>query len=334
MLRRSIVSIAGGITLGAAIPVRALIPGRTYRIGWLGYTATNTAQDERVLAVFRQRLRELGFIEGGNLLIIWRYAEGRMERYDDFAAEMLRLGVDLVIATSNVPALAVMKVSRELPIVHISASDPVRSGLVASLAHPGGQNTGIASLSTDLVLKRIELLKAAIPTATRVTMVRCVSCALSSGQSAASIATRFEGYVAAARALGISLQLVDVSAASDFDAASATLRRERPDALMILPNPVTVALREQFHSLAAALRVPTFGSGVRYGDMLAYDPDWSAIFRRTAEFIARILDGAKPGDLPMEQPSVFEFVIDLKIAKTLGLTIPQAVLLQATEVIE
>ena len=334
MLRRSLVSIAGGITLGAAIPVRALIPGRTYRIGWLGYTATNRAQDERVLAVFRQRLRELGLVEGGNLVIIGRYAEGRLERYDDFAAEMQRLGVDLVVAGSNEAAFAVMRVSRDIPIVHISSFNPVGAGLAASLARPGGQNTGIVALNLDLVPKRIQLLKAAVPSAGRVMMVRCHACAVSAGQSEASITARFDGYVASARSVGITLQLIDVNAATDFAAARAAIHRERPDALMVLPNPISVALKDQWNPLAAELRIPNFGSSAGYGAMLSYDPDWSAIFRRTAEFIARILDGAKPGDLPMEQPSVFEFVIDLKIAKTLGLTIPQAVLLRATEVIE
>ena len=333
MKRRSIAAIAAGLAL-AGLSAQALTPGRTYRIGWLGYTATNTAQDELALAAFRQRLRELGLVEGGNLLIIWRYAEGRMERYDDFAAEMVKLGVDLVIATSNVPARAVMRVSRDMPIVHLSANDPVRAGLVASLAHPGGQNTGISSLNIDLIPKRLELLKAAVPSTTRVTIVRCVACALSSGENPVSYAARYDGYMAAARGLGITLQLLDVSAATDFAAASATLRRDRPDALMILPTPTTAALRGQFVSLAADLRLPTFGSAARYGHVLSYDPDWSAIMRRTADFVARILDGAKPGDLPMEQPSVFEFVIDLRIAKTLGLTIPQSVRLQATEVIE
>ena len=333
MKRRSIAAIAAGLAL-AGLSAQALTPGRTYRIGWLGYTGTNTAQDELALAAFRQRLRELGLVEGGNLLIIWRYAEGRMERYDDFAAEMVKLGVDLVIATSNIPAQAVMRVSRDMPIVHKSANDPVSTGLVASLAHPGGQNTGIASLNIDLVPKRLELLKAAIPSATRVTMVRCMACALSSGQIPAFIATRFDGYIATARRLGITLQLLDVSAATDFAVASATLRRDRPDVLMILPNPTTVALRGQFVALAAELRLPIFGSAARYGHVLSYDPDWSAIMRRTADFVARILDGAKPGDLPMEQPSVFEFVIDRRIAKTLGLMIPQSVRLQATEVIE
>ena len=333
MRRRSVFSIASAAALSAS-SARALTPGRTYRIGWIGYTATNTAQDELALAAFRQRLRELGLVEGGNLLIIWRYAEGRLERYDDFAAEMVKLGVDLVIATSNVPAQAVMRVSRDMPIVHISANDPVRAGLVASLAHPGGQNTGISSLNIDLIPKRLELLKAAIPSTARVAIVRCVACAMSSGQNPASYAARYDGYMAAARGLGITLQLVDVSAATDFAAASATLRRDRPDALMILPTPTTVALRGQFVALAAELRLPTFGSAARYGHFLSYGADWSAIMRWTADFVAHILDGAKPGDLPMEQPTVFEFVIDLRIAKTLGLTIPQSVRLQATEVIE
>ena len=316
------------------MPAQALTPGRKYRIGWLGYTATNTAEDERVIAAFKQRLRELGLVEGSNLLIIWRYAEGRMERYDDFAAEMLRLGVDLIVATSNPPALAVMRVSRGTPIVHIAATDPVRDGLAASLARPGGQNTGIASLTADLSLKRIELLKAAIPLAKRVAIARCPVCAMASGTNAAQVASFYESQDAAARALGVTLVSLELNSAAEFDAADAVLRRERPDALLLGANPVNIALRGQWLAVAATLRLPTFGSTPRSGWMLSYGPDWSAILRRSAEIIARILDGAKPGDLPMEQPTVFEFVIDLRIAKTLGLTIPQSVRLRATDVIE
>lgn len=333
MRRRSLVSLAGGVAL-TALPVHALTPGRTYRIGWLGYTATNTVEDERLIAAFKQRLRELGLVEGTNLAIIWRYAEGRMERYDDFAAEMVRLGVDLVIATSNVPALAVMKVSRDMPIVHIAAGDPVRAGLVASLARPGGQNTGIASLTGDLTPKRIELLKAAIPSAKRVAIARCPRCTMANGMTAAQVAAFYDSQDAAARSIGVTLLSLELNSTDDFEAASATLRRERPDALLFGPNPVNTALRPRWLALAATLRLPTFGSAGRRGWMLSYDADQAAILRRAAEIIVRILDGAKPGDLPMEQPTIFEFVIDLRIAKTLSLTIPQAVRLQATEVIE
>ena len=333
MKRRTVISLVGGMAL-SALPARALTPGRTYRIGWLGYTATNTAEDERLIAAFKQRLRELGLVEGGNLLIIWRYAEGRMDRYDDFAAEMVKLGVDLVIATSNIPALAVMRASRDMPIVHISASDPVRGGLVASLARPGGQNTGIASLTADLTLKRLELLKAAIPSAKRVAIARCPVCTMANGMNAAQVTSFYESQDAAARALGVTLLSLELNSAAEFDAAGATLRRERPDALLFGPNPVNAALRGQWLAFAATQRLPTFGSAFRSGSMLSYGADQAAIFHRTAEFVARILDGAKPGDLPMEQPTVFEFVIDLRVAKTLGLTIPQSVRLQATEVIE
>ena len=333
MKRRTVMSLAGGVAL-SALPARALTPGRTYRIGWLAYTATNNAEDERLIAAFKQRLRELGLVEGGNLIMVWRYAEGRAERYDDFAAEMLRLRVDLVVASSNAVALAVMRVSRDMPIVHFAASDPVQAGLVASLARPGGQNTGIASLAGDLTPKRIELLKAAIPSAKRVALARCPRCLMANGRSAAQVGAYVDSHDAAARAVGLTLLPLDLNSTADFDAASATLRSERPDAILFGPNPVNAALRGQWLALAATQRLPTFGFTARSGWMLSYGPDVSATIRRTAEFVSRILDGAIPGDLPMEQPTVFEFVIDLRIAKALGLTIPQSVRLRATEVIE
>ena len=333
MKRRTVMSLAGGVAL-SALPARALTPGRTYRIAWLGYTVGSTAEGERIRSAVEQRFRELGLVEGGNLLTIRRYAEGRMERYDDFAAEMVRLGVDLVIASSNAVALAVMRVSRDMPIVHVAAAEPVQAGLVASLARPGGQNTGIASLSGDLTPKRIELLKVAVPSAKRLAIARCPRCLMANGRSAAQLGAYLDNHDAAARAVGLTLLPLDVNSTADFDAASATLRRERPDAISLGPNPVNAALGRQWLALAASLRLPTIGSGARQGGMLSYDADQAAIYRRAAEFVARILDGAKPGDLPMEQPTIVEFVIDLRIAKTLGLTIPQSVRLQATEVIE
>ena len=333
MKRRAVMSLAGGVAL-SALPARALTPGRTYRIGWLGYATTNTAEGERIQLAVEHRFRELGLVEGGNLLTIRRYADGRIERYDDFAAEMVRLGVDLVIASSNAVALAVMRVSRAMPIVHVAAAEPVQAGLVASLARPGGQNTGIASLSGDLTPKRIELLKAAIPSAKRVAIARCPRCLMANGRTAAQVSAYLDAHDVAARAVGLTLLPLDLDSTADFDAASATLRRERPDALLFGPNPVNVALGSQWLALAASLRLPTIGWGGRQGGMLSYDADQAAIFRRAAEFVVRILDGARPGDLPMEQPTVFEFVIDLRIAKTLGLTIPQSVRLRATEVIE
>lgn len=320
--------------LAGALPAAAQAPTRLRRIGYLGYTAVNTPDDERVLAAFRQRLRELGLVEGINLLIEWRYAEGRLERYEEFAAEFVRLGVEVVIVGSGVAARAVMKTSRSLPVVAVAVPDPVRSGLVASLAHPGGQVTGISNLSDDLTPKRLELLKAAVPTATRVAVARCPRCVLSSGQSPAELHAMYDEQAAAARALGVTLIALDVDDKRGFDAVEERVLREQPQALLVNATPVNVALRNEWVALAAVQRLPMMAPYRGFGAMLSYGPDLAAIFRRAAEFVARILGGAKPAELPMEQPTRFEFVVDLWIARAFGITIPQGVLLRAEEVIE
>ena len=330
--RRRLLLAAVALTCGAR--VRGQAPGRPHRIGYLGYTAVNTPDDERMLAAFRQRLRELGLVEGINLAIEWRYAEGRLDRYDEFAAEFVRLGVELVIVCSGAAARAVMKTSRSLPVVAVAVPDPVRSGLVASLAHPGGQVTGISNLSDDLTPKRLELLKAAVPTATRVAVARCPRCVLSSGQSPAELHAMYDEQAAAARALGVTLIVLDVDDKHGFDAVEELLLRERPHALLVNPTPVNVALRNEWVALAAVQRLPMMAPYRGFGAMLSYGPELAAIFRSAADYVARILGGAKPADLAMEQPTRFEFVVNQWIAHAFGITIPKSVLLRAEEVIE
>lgn len=330
MLRRSMISLAGGMAL-AALPARALTPGRTYRIAYFGLYAVNTPTEERILEEFRNRLRQLGLTEGGNLVILWRYAEGKPERYDEFAAEAVRLAVDAVVVSNVLAALAVTKVSGNTPVVAWSlGSDPVRAGLVASLARPGGQVTGIYDLQDDLTPKRIQLLKEAVPTAKRIAIARCPRCGTNAGESQA----RFDAHDAAARSLGVTLVPLELNAPADFTGASALLRRQRPDGLIVQNDPVTLALRKELSALAVELRLPMMGLINENGSLLGYGTDYSAIFRRAAEFVVRILDGAKPADLPMEQPTKFTMTVNLKTAKAIGLTIPQSVMLQATEVIE
>jgi len=324
----------GIAAFAAAFATRAQAPPRIYRVGYLSYTATNTPQDDLVWGGFVQRLRELGYAEGRNLVIEQRFAEGRLERYAEFAAEMLKLKADVVVATSGTAARAVMAASRSLPIVTTAIPDPVRSGLVASLARPGGQLTGLSNLADELLPKRLELLRAAVPGAQRIALARCPRCLLTTGASQAEVDTLFAEREAAARSMGVKLLQLDVNAAADFDATAAALRRERPDALLIGATPVNVALREEWLAFAAEQRLPLAADDRGFGAMLSYGPDYVAIYRRAAEFVVRILEGARPGDLPMEQPTQFELVINLKIARALGITIPQSVLLRADEVIQ
>jgi putative ABC transport system substrate-binding protein len=228
-----------------------------------------------------------------------------------------------------------MAASRSMPVVITAApADPVRAGLVASLAHPGGQVTGFTNLSGDLVPKRLELLKVAVPSARRIAFTRCPSCEKTSGVSAAEAVALLEGHAAAARSLGMTLVPVELNAASDFDTASAVVLRERCDALLIGSSPVNRALQGRWRAFAAAQRLLTMAPSRGYGALLSYGPDYVAVHRRAAELVARILNGANPGDLPMEQPTKFELVVNLRIARAIGLVIPQSLLLRADEVIE
>jgi putative ABC transport system substrate-binding protein len=307
---------------------------KVYRVGWLGYTASNTPDDDRNIAAFRQRLQELGIVEGTNLVIEWRYAEGRNERYADFAAELVKLKADAVIAGSGAAARAVMAASRTLPIVTLAAPDPVRSGLVASLARPGGQLTGLTNLPDDLVPKQLELLKAALPAATRVAYLRCSRCFAMSGASEAEIATNFRVHAEAAGRLGLVWQPLDVNDRADFAGVAARLRSDPPDALLIGANQITFALQREWHALVAELRVPTFAAYRGFGATFSYGPEYAGAMRRVAEYVARILRGAWPGELPMEQPTLFEFVVNAKAARALGLEVTPELRLRADVILD
>jgi putative ABC transport system substrate-binding protein len=329
--RRLVISMAA---CAASRLVSAQPAGRTYRIGYLGYTATDSSEGaQRIWNAFVQRLHDLGFAEGGNLVIEQRFAEGQVERYPTLAAELIGLKVDVFVVASGSAARAVMSASRSMPIVTVAVPDPVRAGLVASLAHPGGQVTGISNLADELVPKRLELLKAAVPQATRIAIARCPRCTQSSGQRAAEALAMYQEQAAAAHALGVALLPLEVNSASDFESAKAAVARERPEALLIGATPVNVALRKEWVALADAQRLPMLAPYRGFGAMLSYGPDFEAILRRAAEYVARILNGAKPAELPMEQPTKLEFVVDLRIARSIGLESPQSVLLRADEVI-
>jgi putative ABC transport system substrate-binding protein len=246
---------------------------------------------------------------------------------------MVRLGAELVVAASGVAARAVMAASRSMPIVTVAVPDPVRAGLVVSLARPGGQLTGISNLADELVPKRLELLKAAVPKASRIALARCPRCALGAGFSAAELAALLDEQTAAARSLGATLLPIDVDAAAEFEAARAALLRQRPDALLIGANQINATLQREWRELGVAQRLPMLAPYRGFGAMLSYGPEYGAIFRRVAEYVVRILNGAKPADLPMEQPLKFEFVVNLETARAIGFNIPQAVLLRADEVI-
>ena len=300
-------------------------PARIPRIGILiGSSASSYLA--RVEA-FRQRLRELGYVEGNNILIEYRYAEGKLERLPDLAAELVGLKVD-VIVTTGTGVLPAKKASPTIPIVFAVAPDPVGTGLVSSLARPGGNITGLSLMWPDLNGKRLELLKEAFPKVARVAFL------WGSGGPGGNLAlTDME---AAAKALGIKLLSLPVRSLDDFDSAFARAKREGAQALITTGGPLINTQQRQVLDFAAKNRLPAmypYSEFVEAGGLMSYGPSYTDLWRRAAEFVDKILKGAKPADLPVEQPAKFDFLVNLKTAKQIGLTIPQKVLARADRVI-
>ena len=308
------------------VAVEAQQPAGIPRIGIL-LTASASSFSARVEA-FRRRLRELGYVEGKNLVIEYRYAEGKLERLPDLAAELVRLRVD-VIVTTGPGILAAKKASATIPTVFGAASDPVGSGFVSSLARPGGNITGLSSMGPDLDGKRLELLKEAFPKVARVAFL------WESGSTRGNLPlTNME---AAAKPLGLKLLSLEVRSLDDFESAFARAKRDGAQALITFPRPLINTQQRQVLDFAAKNRLPAMyatSEFVEAGGLMSYAPSYTDLFRRAADFVDKILKGTKPADIPVEQPTKFEFVINVKAAKQIGLTIPPKVLAQADKVIK
>ena len=310
----------------AAAPVAADAqqPAKVPRIGWLRQiSAPDPSYD-----AFRQGLRELGYIEGKNIVIEERWAEGKAERLPTLAAELVRLKVDVIVTASTPAIQAAQKATGTIPIVMAASGDPVGAGLVASLARPGGTVTGLSLLGPELDGKRLELLKAALPKLTRVAFLW--------DPGNRSLTLRFRELRGAARALDLSLQSIEVRHPNEIESAFATIAKRPPGAVLI-PAPMAFSYREQIAGFARKNRLPLMYDAREYveaGGLISYGTNISDLYRRAATYVDKILKGAKPGDLPVEQPTRFEFIINLKTAKTLGLTIPRSVLSLADEVIQ
>jgi putative ABC transport system substrate-binding protein len=301
------------------------------KIPRIGYLGSNLAASPLTEA-FLQGLRDLGYVEGRNLVIEYRSAEGKLERLPALAAELVALKVDVIVASTTRPALAAKQATRTLPIVFAAAGDPVTSGLVTSLARPGGNVTGLSSLFPELVGKCLELLKQAVPGVSRVAVLWQPG---ASGERTEKDLLK-EAEVAA-RALGVRLQVVEARGPADVDRAFSEMTRARAGALTVLTSVMFTIERRRLVDLAAKNRLPAVypqREFVDAGGLMAYGPNSADLFRRAATYVDRILKGAKPGDLPVEQPTKFELVINLKTAKALGLTIPQSVLGRANHVVE
>ena len=323
--RRSFV--ASGMTLLAApSAVFAQTPGKTPRIGYLSLRSGPESQDE----AFRQGLRELGYVEGKNISVEYRWADSKPDRIPALAEELVRLKVDVIVCAGGGTAviLAVKKAVRTIPVVFQTGGDPVSAGLVASLDRPGGNLTGVSALTGDLNEKRLELLKQAVPGVSRVAVLM---------NPTSTNAAALKGLEAAARTLKVKLQVVEARDPQAIDGAFAAIKRERPDALLVANSPMFFAERKRIVGLAAQSRLPGIFEGREFseaGGLLSYGASLADNYRRLASYVDRILKGAKPADLPVEQPTRFELIINAKTAKALGITIPQSLLLRADEVIQ
>jgi putative ABC transport system substrate-binding protein len=315
------------VILLAPLPADAQQPAKVRQIGYLGGGVSSA--NVHLVEGFRQGLRELGWVESQNIAIAYRWAEGRYDQLPDLAVELVRLKVDVIVTAGTAGSLAAKQATKTIPIVMVSVGDPVGSGLVASLARPGGNITGTAFMSTEVKPKLLDLLKQAVPGATRVAVLWKPT------NPSHGLALRTVEVVA--QSLRVQLQLLEAEGPDEFDRAFAAMTRERAEALIVLLDTVFREQRTRIVDLAAKSRLPAIYEGREFvdaGGLMAYGPSVPDLFRRAATYVDKILKGAKPADLPVEQPTKFELFINLKTAKALGLTIPQTILIRADEVIQ
>jgi putative ABC transport system substrate-binding protein len=326
--RRKLIAALGAGALTAPLGAFAQQRKKIAKIGVL--YASNPAATAQLLEAFRQGMRELDYVEGKSVVLELRYGEGRFERLPDLARELVGLKVDVIVAGTDVAITAAKRETQTIPIVMAFSSDPVGTGLVVSLARPGGNITGLSQISPELSGKRLELLREVIPGLSRVAFLW--------NPDVRGALFDYKETEGAARSLGLQLQSVEVSRAEDFDRAFSAVTKERAQALIMhAANPVGFANRGQIASFAQKNRLPSMFGQKEYvdaGGLMSYGPSTPDMFRRAAIYVDKILKGAKPADLPVEQPTKFELVMNLKTAKALGITIPNSILVRADKVIE
>jgi len=314
-----------------AVTLLAPLAARAQQMARIGYLVLNLDVNPRNRDAFRQGLRDLGYVEGRNLVIEYRDAKGKPERLAASAAELVALNVDVIVSPGTLASLAAKRATATIPIVVPTIGDPVADGLVKSLAQPAGNVTGLSNLTNDLIGKCMQLLKEVVPVATRVAVLTHPGSA--TAKTDKDFATRAQ---AAGRSLGFVVQLIDAGRPVDLDRAFAEMSRWRANALVVMPYATLLQERARIVALAAKQRLPAvyaYRENVVAGGLMSYGADLADQFRRSAAYVDRILKGAKPADLPVEQPTKFELIINLKTAKALGLTIPQSILVRADEVI-
>jgi len=316
--RRAFIAGAVGAVAGP-LATEAQQAGKVPRIGVLGAPSD----------ALRQGLREFGYVEGQNIAIEWRDVQGRQEQYPEAAAELVRLKVDVIVAAGTPATLAAKNATKEIPIVMTLVADPIGAGFVASLSRPGANITGLASIANEVVGKQLELLKEAIPEVSRVAVLR------NPGNQSHPLMLREADAVS--RALGVQLQILEARNREELDATFTAITGRRAGALLVLADGMFFQHRTRITDLAAKRRLPAMFQGkenVEAGGLMSYGVSVPDMVRRAAQYVDKILKGAKTADLPVEQPTTFELVINLKTAKALGLTIPQSLLIRADEIIQ
>lgn len=322
-------AVAIAALLGQCLTARA---GQTGKLARIGFLVSDVASDPRAPDAFRHGLRQLGYVEGQNLSIEFRSAEGMFARLPALAAELIARQVDVIVASSTPAAIAAKQASAVIPVVFIGVGDPVTSGLVANLARPGGNVTGLSVLSTELVGKWLELLRQTVPGVSRVAILWQPGAMDERTERA-----MFTGAEAAARTLGLRVWFVAARGPADLERSFADITKEHADALAIRPAPMFLSERKRLVDLAARNRLPAVYAWREFaeaGGLLAYGPNLAALNQRAASYVDKILKGAKPNDLPVEQPAKFDLVVNIKTAKELGIPIAQTVLLRADSIIQ
>jgi putative ABC transport system substrate-binding protein len=325
---RVALTVTLGLTLLAApLAAEAQQAGKVYRVGFLGNSSA--ALEANLVGPFREGLRELGYVEGRNIVIEYRWAEGKYERFPALIAELAALNVDVIVTAGTPAALAVKRTTPSIPLVMVAVGDPIGVGLVASLARPGGNVTGLSSIAPELEGKRLELLREVVPKLSHIAVLWNPDNPFHAGS--------LKETRAAAQVLGIKAQLVGVRISEEFPAAFAAIVRERPGALLVLADRIFLHNRARIVDFEAKHRLPgvyPYRELVEAGGLMSFGPSYPGMHRRAAHYVDKILKGAKPADLPVEQPATFKLIINLKAAKALGLTIQPSLLQRADELIQ
>ena len=326
-MKKKIITLAlSALLLALSLPAPAQQPAKVPRIAYLGATSL-TANAARVEA-FRQGLRELGYVDGKNIVIEWRFADGKLDRLPAQAAELVRLKLDIIVSSGSTPTRTARAATSTIPIVMSNDNDPVGDGFVASLARPGGNISGLSNFAPELSGKRLEILREVLPKLARVAVI-----GTSTNPAYAQVIKEVE---LTANALGVKLQNLDVLDSKDTETAFRAASKGRADGVLVLTSATLVPQRVQLAELAVKNRLPVMYSNSQYveaGGLMFYGANVLDLDRRAATYVDKILKGAKPADLPIEQPKKFEFIINLKAAKQIGLTIPPNVLARADKVI-